>query len=194
MKNICVVLMLLCFCVSFLAADKAFEKKYNLKPIVDEQNGIIWYKHKDGTQGAVKIYPYIGRRVETGQTFLRMVIIFYGNEPFFVKEYIFTVDDEEFVLKPRKTPEIVEMRESHSRRNTADTGNISKGIVEIYDVAATAEEYAIMEKISQAKTVKLRYNAVKGYRKVAVHKETKKAMKDVLAAYKELLGLQQQIE
>ena len=188
MKRFWAYLLLFSVFASPLVADKKFEKKYNLRPIVDEKNGITWYKHKDGTQGAVKIYPYIGQRMETGQTFLRMVIIFYGNEPFFVNEYIFTVDDEEFVLKPRKTPEIVEMRESRSRRNTADTGNISKGIAEIYDIAANPEEYAMMEKICQAKTVKLRYNAVKGYRKVAVHKETKRAMKDVLNAYKELTG------
>lgn len=192
MKNIYAGLLLLCLCAALVAADKAFEKKYNLKPIVDEQNGIIWYKHKEGTQGGVKIYPYIGKRMESNETFLRMVIIYYGNANIFVNEYVFTVDGEEFVLKTRKTPETVEMRESRSRRNTNETYNMSKGLVEIYDVAATPEEYAMMEKISQAKTVKLRYNGSTGYLKAPVHKQTKKAMKDVLDAYKELMGLQEQ--
>jgi hypothetical protein len=179
-------------CVSLaplFAADKKFEKKYNLQSIVDDQNGITWYKHKQGTQGAVKIYPYIGKRISSEQCFLRMVILFYGSQNLFVREYVFTVDGEEFVLTPRKTIETVEMRESRTRRDTSETGAESKGIVEVYDVAANPEEYEMMEKISQAKTVKLRYNGVKGFRKVAVHKETKKAMKDVLDAYKELAGL-----
>jgi hypothetical protein len=179
----------MCVSVSLYTADKYFEKKYNLKSIVDEQNGIIWYKHRQGTQGAVKIYPYIGKRMDSEQRFLRMVILFYGSENLFVNEYVFTADDEEFVLKPRKTIETVEMRESSTRRNTAETGSESKGIVEVYDVAADPEEYEMMEKISRAKTVKLRYNGVKGFRKVAIHKETKRAIKDVLDAYKELTGL-----
>ncbi len=188
MKRFWVCLLLFIVFASPLAADKKFEKKYNLKPIVDEKNGITWYKHKEGTQGGVKIYPYIGKRMESGETFLRMVIIYYGRDNIFVNEYIFTVDDEEFVLKPRRTVETVEMRESRSRRNTADTGSMSKGLAEIYDIAASPEEYAMMEKICQAKTVKLRYNGATGYLKVPVHKETKKAMKDVLNAYKELTG------
>jgi hypothetical protein len=188
MKKLWLCLILMWVSVSLFTADKKFEKKYNLKSIVDDQNGIIWYKHKQGTQGAVKIYPYIGKRMDSEQCFLRMVILFYGSENLFVNEYVFTVDDEEFVLKPRKTIETVEMRESRTRRDSSETGAESKGIVEVYDVAANPEEYEMMEKISHAKTVKLRYNGVKGFKKYAVHKETKKAMKDVLDAYKELTG------
>ena len=62
-------------------------------------------------------------------------------------------DTMETVKKPGKNIETVEMRESHTRRDTADTGSESKGIVEVYDVAANTEEYEMMEKISQAKTV-----------------------------------------
>ena len=58
-----------------------------------------------------------------------------------------------------------------------------------YDVATNPEKIEMMEKISQAKTVKLRYNGLKGFHRVHDHKKTKRAMKDVLDAYKELTGL-----
>ncbi len=144
MRKLRLCLIFLCVSVSLFAADKNFEKKYNLKSVVDDQNGIIWYKHKQGTQGAVKIYPYIGKRKDSEQCFLRMVILFYGSKNLFVKEYVFTVDDEEFVLKPRKTIETIEMRESSARRDTSETGSESKGKVEIYDVATTTEEFGLV--------------------------------------------------
>jgi len=174
---------------SLYSADKEFEKKYNLKSQVDEKNGIVWYKHKKSTGGNAKIYPYIGQRVESGQCFLRMVIIYVGRDNLFIKEYIFTADDVEFALTPRKKIETVETRDNFMRSEGRDT---SGGICEIYDVAANQEEFELMEKISQAKKVKLRYNGVKGYKKAAIHKSTKKAIKEVLDAYKELTGISNQ--
>jgi len=108
MRKLWLSLIVLCVSVSLFAIDKNFEKKYKLKSIIDDENGIIWYKHKQGTQGAVKIYPYIGKRLVNEECFLRMVILFYGNENLFVREYVFTVDDEEFVLKPREIIETVD--------------------------------------------------------------------------------------
>ena len=61
----------------------------------------------------------------------------------------------------------------------------------MYDVAANQEEFELMEKISIAKTVKLKYIGVKGWKRKPVHKTTKKAMGEVLAAYKELMSLSQ---
>lgn len=63
---------------------------------------------------------------------------------------------------------------------------MSREICEVYDVAANQEEFDLMEKISNAKTVKLRYNGIKGYKRVSIHNISKKAIKDVLNAYKEL--------
>jgi hypothetical protein len=182
-------LLICCLCTTLAAFDEAFEKKYNLRSIKDAQNGIIWYKHKKGTQGGVKIYPYIGKRIASGQVFLRMVIIFYGYDNLFVREYVLTVDDEEYVITPRKTIETIEMRDSHMRMDRSASANQRKGICEVYDIDASLQEYEMMEKISRAKTVKLRYNGVKGHTKAPVHKQTKKAMQDVLAAYRELAGI-----
>jgi len=188
MRRICLILIFLFISTSLYPLDKAFEKKYNLKAQVDEDNGITWYKHKKGSGGNTKIYPYIGQRTQSGECFLRMVILYAGPENLFVKEYIFTVDDEEHSLMPRKKIETVETRDNFLRSGDRD---MSGGIVEVYDVLANQEDFELMEKISRAKTVKLKYIGVKGWKRKPVHKTTKKAIGEVLAAYKELLGLSQ---
>ena len=188
MKKICLILVVLFIATSLFPLDKAFAKKYSLKPQVDEDNGIIWYKHKKGSGGNTKIYPYIGQRMQSGECFLRMVILYAGPENLFVKEYIFTVDDEEHVLTPRKKIETVETRDNFLRSGDRDR---SGGIVEVYDVVPNQEEFELMEKISKARTVKLKYIGVKGWKIKPIHKTTKKAIGEVLAAYKELMSLSQ---
>jgi hypothetical protein len=186
MKRICLIFVILFFTASLYPLDKAFEKKYNLISQVDEDRGIIWYKHKKGTGGNTKIYPYFGQRMENGECFLRMVILYAGSDNLFVREYVFTVDDKETRLTPRKTIETVETRDNFLRTGDRE---MSGGIVEVYDVTPNQDEFELMEQISKGKTVKLRYNGVKGYKKVAIHKTTKKAIGEVLAAYKELVGI-----
>ena len=63
------------------------------------------------------------------------------------------------------------------------------GICEIYDVAINQEEFDLFEKLSNAKKVKLRYNGAKGFKRVKIHKSTINAIKDVLNAFKELIGV-----
>ena len=183
-KSIALIFFVLFLSLSLFSSD--FEKKYNLKSQIDKKNGIIWYRHKKGSGGNTKIYPYIGKRIEDNQCSLRMVILYRGPDNLFVKEYIFTVDDEEYILTPRNKIQTVEMGENPvgGNPNTA-----SRGICEVYDVAANQEEFDLMEKISNAKTVKLRYNGVKGYKKEKIHNSSKKAIKDVLDAFKEFTGM-----
>ena len=152
---------------------------------MDKKNGIIWYKHKYNSGTNSRIYLYFGKRIEDNQYYLGMVIAYYASSELFINEYIFTIDDEEHVLIPRKTIQIVEMRDNPSRMDNVD--DESKGICEVYDVLINQEEFNLMEKISNAKTVKLRYNGVKGFKRVKIHKNSKKAIKDVLNAFKELI-------
>ncbi|MGB6338769.1 MAG: hypothetical protein WBF32_03265 [Candidatus Aminicenantaceae bacterium] len=189
MKKICLILIVLFISTSLYPLDESFEKKYNLKSQVDEENGIIWYRHKKGSGGNTKIYPYIGKRTKSEECFLRMVILYAGPQNLFVKEYVFTVDDVEHILIPRKKIETVEAKDNFLRSGDRD---MSGGIVEVYDVAANQEEFELMEKISRAKTVKLKYIGVIGFKRKPIHKTTKKAMGEVLAAYKELMGISQQ--
>ena len=116
-----------------------------------------------------------------------MVIAYYAPSRLIVEEYRFTIDDEEHVVKPRDTVRTKDLRTSRASMN--QEFDESAGICEIYDVAINKEEFELMEKLSQANTVKLRYNGVKGYKRVKIHNSSKKAIKDVLNAFKELIGV-----
>jgi hypothetical protein len=163
------------------------EKKYKLKIQVDKKNGIVWYKHKNNTGTNSRVYLYFGKKQDVDLYFLRMVIAYYAPSRLIVEEYRFTIDDEEHVVKPRDTVRTKDLRTSRASMN--QDIDESAGICEIYDIAINKEEFELMEKLSQANTVKLRYNGVKGYKRVKIHTSSKKAIKDVLNAFKELIGV-----
>jgi hypothetical protein len=111
-----------------------------------------------------------------------MVIAYYASSRLIVKEYRFTIDDEEHVVKPRTTVQTIDVRTSRARMEQAS--DESAGICEIYDVAINQEEFDLMDRIGSAKTVRLGYNGVKGYKKVKIHNSSKRAIKYVLDAFK----------
>ena len=177
--------LILFFTGSLFSSD--FEKKYKLKSQIDKKNGIIWYKHKNNTGTNSRVYLYFGKKQGEDQFFIRMVIAYYAPSRLIIEEYRFTIDDEEHVVKPRDTIRTIDTR---SRRGLMDQStDESSGICEFYDVAVKQEEFEMMEKLSQAKTVKLRYNGVKGHKRIKIHKSAIKAIKDVLNAFKELTGV-----
>ena len=185
MKRASIIIFVLLFSVSLLSSD--FEKKYNLKSQIDKKNGIIWYKHKNNTGTNSRVYLYFGKKQDADQFFLRLVIAYYAPSRLIVKEYKFTIDDEEHVVKPRATVRTIDVKTNRARMD--QDSDVSTGICEIYDIAINKEEFELMEKLSQAKTVKLRYEGVKGFKRVKIHKSSKKAIKDVLNAFKELIGV-----
>jgi len=182
-----VYLVIFIFFLSQLLYPSDFEKKYNLKSQIDKKNGIIWYKHKNNTGTNSQVYLYFGKKQDADQFFLRMVIAYYADSRLIVEEYRFTVDDEEHVVKPRATVRTIDVKTNRARMDQG--GDESAGICELYDVAINQEEFDLMERISNAKTVKLRYNGVKGYKRVKIHNSSKRAIKDVLDAFKELIGV-----
>ena len=184
MKRASIIIFVLLFSISLLSSN--FEKKYNLKSQIDKKNGIIWYKHKNNTGTNSRVYLYFGKKQDADQFFLRMVIAYYAPSRLIVEEYRFTIDDEEHVVKPRDTVRTIDLRTNRARMDRA--GEESAGICEFYDVAINQEEFELMEKLSKAKAVKLRYNGVKGYKRVKIHNRSIKAIKDVLDAFKELVG------
>lgn len=164
-----------------------FEKKYKLKTQVDKKNGIVWYKHKNNTGTNSRVYLYFGKKQDADQFILRMVIAYYAPSRLIVEEYRFTIDDEEHVVSPRDTVRTKDVKTNRARMD--QDSDESAGICEIYDVAINKEEFELMERLSNAKTVKLRYNGVKGFKRVKIHNSSKKAIKDVLNAFKELTGV-----
>ncbi len=185
MKKASIIIFVLLFSISLLSSD--FEKKYNLKSQIDKKNGIIWYKHKNNTETNSRVYLYFGKKQDADQFFLRLVIAYYAPSRLIVEEYKFTIDDEEHVVKPRATVRTIDVKTNRARMD--QDSDVSTGICEIYDIAINKEEFELMEKLSQAKTVKLRYEGVKGFKRVKIHKSSKKAIKDVLNAFKELMGV-----
>lgn len=163
------------------------EKKYKLKTQVDKKNGIVWYKHKNNTGTKSRVYVYFGKKQDADQYFLRMVIAYYAPSRLIVEEYKFTIDDEEIVVKPRAPVRTIDLKANRARMD--EPSDESAGICEYYDIAINQEEFELMEKLSNTKTVKLRYNGVKGFKNSKVHSSSKKAIKDVLAAFKELTGM-----
>ena len=185
MKKASIIIFVLLFSVSLLSSD--FEKKYNLKSQIDKKNGIIWYKHKNNTETNSRVYLYFGKEQDADKFIIRMVIAYYAPSRLIVEEYRFTIDDEEHVVKPRATVRTKDLRTNRARMD--QDSDESAGICEIYDIAINKEEFELMEKLSQAKTVKLRYNGVKGYKRIKIHTSSKKAIKDVLNAFEELIGV-----
>jgi hypothetical protein len=185
MKKACIIIFVLLFSISLLSSD--FEKKYNLKSQIDKKNGIIWYKHKNNTGTNSRVYLYFGKKQDADKFIVRMVIAYYAPSRLIVEEYRFTIDGEEHVVKPRDTIRTKDIKTNRARMD--QDSDVSTGICEIYDIAINKEEFELMEKLSQAKTVKLRYEGVKGFKRVKIHKSSKKAIKDVLNAFKELIGV-----
>jgi hypothetical protein len=185
MKKASIIIFVLLFSISLLSSD--FEKKYNLKSQIDKKNGIIWYKHKNNTGTNSRVYLYFGKKQDTDRFFLRLVIAYYASSRLIVEEYRFTIDDQEYVVKPRATVRTIDVKTNRARMN--QDSDESAGICEIYDIAINQEEFDLFEKLSNAKKVKLRYNGAKGFKRVKIHKSTINAIKDVLNAFKELIGV-----
>lgn len=183
MKRLSIFILVLLFAVSLFSAD--FKKIYKLKSQLDKKNGIVWYKHKSNSGTDSRVYVYFGKKQDTNQYFLRMVIAYYAPSRLIVEEYRFAIDDEEIVVKPRAPIRTIDVQGNRARMEySSDEGTIC----EYYDVAINQEEFELMEKISNAKTVKLRYNGIKGFKNAKIHSSSKKAIRDVLAAFKELTG------
>lgn len=185
MKRASIIIFVLLFSMSLFSSD--FEKKYQLKTQIDRKNGIVWYKHKNNTGTKSRVYVYFGKKQDADQYFLRMVIAYYAPSRLIVEEYRFSIDDEEVLVKPRSPVRTIDLKANHARMD--ESSDESVGICEYYDIAINQEEFELMEKLSNAKTVKLRYNGVKGFKNAKIHSSSKKAIKDVLDAFKELTGM-----
>ena len=182
MKKIAIIIGIFYLAVSLWSYDfqKDLEKKYNLKSETDKKKGITWYKHKNSVNTNSRIYLYFGVKNKNNQLILRMVISHYAGEKLFIKEYKFNIDGKEYILTPREKVQTIDTKESLLDRDTEVTE--SRGVCEIYDVMINQEEFNLLQEMSKAKIVKLRYDGVKGYKKVAIHDETKEAIGDVIKA------------
>ena len=75
------------------------------------------------------------------------------------------------MVKPRALLRTKDVKTNRVR--TDEPSDESAGICEFCDIAINQEEVDLMEKLSNAKAVKLRYNGVKGHQKVKIHTRSK---------------------
>jgi len=184
MKKLSILLSVLLLAGNIFSAQ--IEKKFNLISKEDKKNGITWYKHKTNTGSNSRIYMYFGKNKEN-QLFVHMVISFIAPEHLWVENYLFTIDGEEQTLLPREKVRHVDLQSNRMREDYFFESNTNQGICELYDVMINQEEFDLLNKISQAETVKLKYDGVKGYNRVTIHAETKNALKETIAALHELI-------
>ncbi len=186
MKKTTIIIFILLLSASLFSSDIA--KKYNLKTKVDKKHGITWYIHKNNMQSRSRISLYIGKINEENKYFLKLRINYYAPVNLFIKEYIFKIEDEEYTLIPRKTIQTFYIRSTAIGTDNFDTEEgEGETICETYDVSINNEELELMEKIANSKKVGLKYQGVKGYRRVKIHKNSIKAIKEVLDAFQEMI-------
>lgn len=162
------------------------EKKFNLTSTVDKKSGITWYKHKTNTGSNSRIYLYFGKNNDN-QLFVHMVISYIAPEHLWVEKYIFTIDGEEQILIPREKVRHIDLESNRLREDYFFDSSTNQGVSEIYDIMINQEEFDLLNKISRAETVKLKYFGVKGYNRVTIHTETKNALKESITALRELI-------
>lgn len=186
MKKITFLLLFSFFTVIFSAAE--IEKKYHLKAEFNKKNGITWYKHKNNTGGNTRVVLYFGQKKKDGALFVRIALSFYAPEKLFVNKYIFTLDDKEYILVPREAVTTVDVKTDRLRKDYFDSGDVSQGICERYDVMINQQEFDMLQAFAGAKTAKLRYEGVKGFKNVPIHNDSIVAVREVIAAIKELIN------
>ena len=184
MKKLSILLPVLLLAGNIFSAQ--IEKKFNLTSKEDKKSGITWYKHKTNTESNSRIYMYFGKKKDN-QLYLKDTKT---TRPFansLVKKYVFTIEGKEQTLLPREKVRHVDLQSNRLREDYFFESNTNQGICELYDVMINQEEFDLLNKISQAETVKLKYDGVKGYNRVTIHAETKNALKETIAALHELI-------
>ncbi len=180
MKKIFLGIILLFFVLSlFTFNESVFMQKYNLRKKTDDMEGITWYHSKLTPKSNTNLlrrndcfYLYIGK-TEEGKVLLRLRVQAEPNGWIFFNRIIVKADDEKFRKEfdplKRKT-EIF-----HSPRR-----------VEWYDKLITESYITMLEKITKAQKIAVRFSGDTKYHQMKIKKKRKQALLDVLNAYKEL--------
>ncbi len=199
MKRVIILIVgfMLVFSVFLYSNDsKNIEKKFKLQVHVDEKQGFTTYMPKGG-QGHSRIFIYIVKNNANNNYILRLRIAYFADAMLHMKKYIFTADGEEHVVPVRgivrmqslprmNLPRYDEVRMQNSEQQDLERVEYtaaSSGICEYYDIAMNTEEIEIIKKIAASKKVKLRYEGVKGFENIKIHKAEVKDIKLVLGAF-----------
>jgi hypothetical protein len=147
---------------------KSIVKKFKLQPKEDKQKGITTYMPK-GSSSRSRVVLYIVKIERDNSYVLRLRIAYFAEEMLFIKQYIFTADDKEYILPMREMTRQVDLQKMSLPGVYYDQEG--GGICEYYDVAILPQEIEILRQVSASKSAKMEYVGTKGNQKVSIHKD-----------------------
>ncbi|MCX6579403.1 MAG: hypothetical protein NT166_04405 [Candidatus Aminicenantes bacterium] len=159
---------------------KNFAGKFKLQVREDKQKGITTYMPK-GVSIRSRIVLYIVKNNQTNIQTLRLRLAYFADEMLFIKQYVITADDKEYILPMREMTRQQDMQKLDIPDVYSD--HEGAGICEYYDVALLPQEIEILRLISTSKSAKMKYVGTKGNQKVNIHKEEIKDIKRVFEAF-----------
>lgn len=142
----------------------------------DEVESITWYHDKITRPSYImprdKLYLYIGQR-SSSNVWLRVVVKYTASRWLFIRSYTINVDGTNYTIQPRY---------SDITRDVSHGGSI----LEYYDWSPSTNDIEMIKAIiSSSKTI-VRYKGEDRYDDIVISAEEKKALQNVLDAYKYL--------
>ncbi len=159
---------------------KNITKEFKLRVQEDKQKGITTYMPK-GASGHSRIVLYILKNDRVNSYALRLRIAYFADEMLFIKQYVITAGEKEYILPMRELTRQVDLQKMSVPDVYYDQEG--GGICEYYDVALLPHEIEILRQMSTLKSAKMKYVGTKGNQKVSIHKEEIKDIKRVLDAF-----------
>lgn len=160
--------------------DKSIAKKFKLQPKEDKQKGITTFMPK-GSSGRSRIVLYILKNDRDNSYNLRLRIAYFAEEMLFIKQYVITADDKEYILPMREMTRQVDLQKMSLPGVYYDQEG--GGICEYYDVALLPQEIETLRQVSTTKSAKMEYVGTKGNQKVSIHKDEIKDIKRIFDAF-----------
>lgn len=191
MKRRITILILMVMAATFLCSavyagaegkdtEKNIAREFKLQAKEDKQKGITTFMPK-GSSGRSRIVLYILKNDRDNSYALRLRIAYFAEEMLFIKQYIITADDKEYILPMREMTRQIDLQKMSLPGVYYDQEG--GGICEYYDVALLPQESEILRQVSASKSAKMEYVGTKGNQKASIHKDELKDIKRVFEAF-----------
>lgn len=147
---------------------------------VDEVNDITWYYNKSTTQhvNVNSFHTYIGQKKD-GELALKLRIQYAGDNWLFIYSYELKIDENKYDITPYHI---------NSNYNTDVYKDNNTGAWEWSDMGVDSKKMEIIKAIIESKKAIIRYEGKQYYYDRIITDSEKKALKNVLDAYKALGG------
>jgi len=159
---------------------KNIAREFKLQAREDKQKGITTFMPK-GSSGRSRIVLYILKNDRDNSYALRLRIAYFAEEMLFIKQYVITADDKEYILPTRELTRQIDLQKMSLPGVYYDQEG--GGICEYYDVSLLPQESEILRQVSASKSAKMEYVGTKGNQKASIHKNELKDIKRVFDAF-----------